>query len=62
MATTWGVMAPPGTPEAVLAKLNAALNEATPPVRALVEKNGLTPMKQTPAEAKKFVQETMADF
>jgi tripartite-type tricarboxylate transporter receptor subunit TctC len=62
MATTWGVMAPPGTPEAILAKLNAALNKATPPVRALVEKNGLTPMKQTPAEAKKFVQETMADF
>ena len=62
MATTWGVMAPPGTPAAIIAKLNAALNKATPPVRALVEKNGLTPMKQTPAEAKKFVQETMADF
>jgi tripartite-type tricarboxylate transporter receptor subunit TctC len=62
MATTWGVMAPPGTPKAIVAKLNAALNKATPPVRAIVEKNGLTPMRQTPAEAKKFVQELMADF
>ena len=62
MATTWGVMAPPGTPKAIVAKLNAALNKATPPVRAIVEKNGLTPMRQTPAQAKKFVQETIASF
>jgi len=62
MATTWGVMAPPGTPADVIAKLNAALNKATVPVRAMVIKNGLTPMHQTPAEAKKFVQETIADF
>jgi tripartite-type tricarboxylate transporter receptor subunit TctC len=62
MATTWGVMAPPGTPAAIVAKLNAALNKATPPVRELVEKNGLTPMKQTPAEAKEFVKDLMADF
>ena len=62
MATTWGVMAPPGTPKAIVAKLNAALNKATPPVRAIVEKNGLTPMRQTPAQAKKFVQETIANF
>ena len=62
MATTWGVMAPPGTPAAIVAKLNAALNKATVPVRAMVIKNGLTPMKQTPAEAKKFVQDLMANF
>jgi len=62
MATTWGVMAPPGTPKAIVAKLNAALNKATPPVRALVEKNGLTPMRQTPAQAKRFIQETVAEF
>jgi tripartite-type tricarboxylate transporter receptor subunit TctC len=62
MATTWGVMAPPGTPKDIVAKLNDALNKATPPVRAIVIKNGLTPMHQTPAEAKKFVQQLMADF
>ena len=55
-------MAPPGTPAAIVAKLNDALNKATPPVKAIVVKNGLTPMRQTPEQAKKFVQELMADF
>ena len=59
--TTWGVMAPPGTPAPIIAKLNAALNKATPPVRAIVIKNGLTPMKQTPEEAKKFIQAAIAE-
>ena len=62
MATTWGVMAPPGTPAAIVAKLNAALNKATVPVRGIVIKNGLTPMRQTPEEAKKFVQESHGGF
>jgi tripartite-type tricarboxylate transporter receptor subunit TctC len=61
MATTWGVMAPPGTPAAVVAKLNAALNKATVPVKDLLEKNGLTPMRQTPEEAKKFIQNAIAN-
>ena len=61
MATTWGVMAPPGTPAAVVAKLNAALNKATVPVKGLIEKNGLTPLSQTPEEAKKFIQAAIAD-
>jgi tripartite-type tricarboxylate transporter receptor subunit TctC len=59
--TTWGVMAPPGTPKDIIAKLNAALNKATPPVRAMVIKNGLTPMKQTPEQAKKFIQDAIAE-
>ena len=59
--TTWGVMAPPGTPKDIVAKLNAALNKATPPVRAIVIKNGLTPMSQTPEGAKKFIQKAIAD-
>jgi putative tricarboxylic transport membrane protein len=61
MATTWGVMAPPGTPADVVAKLNAALNKATVPVKGLIEKNGLTPLSQTPEEAKKFIQAAIAD-
>jgi len=61
MATTWGVMAPPGTPAAVVAKLNAALNKATVPVTDLLEKNGLTPMRQTPEEAKKFIKAAIAN-
>ena len=59
--TTWGVMAPPGTPKEIIAKLNDALNKATPPVRAMVIKNGLTPMKQTPEQASKFIQKAIAD-
>jgi tripartite-type tricarboxylate transporter receptor subunit TctC len=59
--TSWGVMAPPGTPKEIVAKLNDALNKATPPVKAMVIKNGLTPMRQTPEQAKAFIQKTVAD-
>lgn len=58
--TTWGVMAPPGTPDDIIAKLNEALNKATPAVREMVIKNGLTPMRQTPEEAKKFIEKAIA--
>ena len=62
--TTWGIMAPPGTPADVVAILNKALLEATadPKVRELVIKNGLTPMRQTPAEAKAHVEAAMKKF
>lgn len=59
--TTWGVMAPPGTPADIVAKLNAALNKATIPIRALVKKNGLTPMTQTPEQAKQFIKKAIAE-
>lgn len=58
--TSWGVMAPPGTPADIVAKLNAALNKATIPVRALVKKNGLTPMTQTPEQAAAFIKKAIA--
>jgi tripartite-type tricarboxylate transporter receptor subunit TctC len=54
-------MAPPGTPDDIVAKLNDALNKATVPVRDQVISNGLTPMKQTPAEAKAFIEKAIAD-
>jgi tripartite-type tricarboxylate transporter receptor subunit TctC len=54
-------MAPPGTPDDVVAKLNEALNKATVPVKDMVIKNGLTPMRQTPAEAKAFIEKAIAD-
>jgi tripartite-type tricarboxylate transporter receptor subunit TctC len=62
--TTWGVMAPPGTPADRIAVLNAALYKATadPNVRALVIKNGLSPMRQTPAEAKAYVEAAVKKF
>jgi tripartite-type tricarboxylate transporter receptor subunit TctC len=56
-STTWGIMAPPGTPAAIVKVLNAAVEKAVadPSVQAAIKKNGLTPMKQTPAQAKAFV-------
>lgn len=62
--TTWGVMAPPGTPADRIAVLNAALNKATadPAVRDLVTKNGLSQMRQTPAEAKAYVEAAVKRF
>jgi len=62
--TTWGVMAPPGTPADRIAVLNAALNKATadPNVRDMVTKNGLSQMRQTPAEAKAYVEAAMKKF
>ena len=62
--TTWGIMAPPGTPADRIAILNAALNKATadPKVTELVTKNGLQQMRQTPAEAKAYVEASVKKF
>jgi tripartite-type tricarboxylate transporter receptor subunit TctC len=62
--TTWGVMAPPGTPADRIAILNAALHKATadPKVRDMLIKNGLSPMRQTPAEAKAYVEAAIKKF
>jgi tripartite-type tricarboxylate transporter receptor subunit TctC len=56
-ATTWGVMAPPGTPPAIVEVLNKAVEKAVsdPSVQATLKKNGLTPMSQTSGQAKAFV-------
>jgi tripartite-type tricarboxylate transporter receptor subunit TctC len=62
--TTWGIMAPPGTPADRVAILNKALLEATADakVREMVVGNGLTPIRQTPAEAKAYVQAAIDRF
>lgn len=62
--TTWGVMAPPGTPADRIAILNAALNKATadPKVADIVVKNGLQQMSMTPAEAKAYVEAAIKKF
>lgn len=46
----WGLVAPAGTPKAIVAKLNAALNQAltTPSVIQRFETNGLEPATSTP--------------
>ncbi len=55
--TTWGLMAPPGTPADVIEILNAALVEAAsaPEVRDALIAGGYNPMIQTAAEAQAYV-------
>lgn len=55
--TTWGLMAPPGTPADVIEILNAALVEAAsaPEVREALIAGGYAPMIQTAAEAQAYV-------
>ena len=62
--TTWGIMAPPGTPADRVAKLNDALYQATadPKVVDLVTSIGLTQMRQTPAEALAYVEAAIKKF
>ena len=57
METTWGIMAPPGTPADRIAILNKALHKTTanPDVMNAQKKIGLIPMAQSPDEAKKYV-------
>jgi len=63
-ATTWGVMAPPGTPADRIAILNAALNKVTadPAFTENVEKVGLRQLRQTPAEAKAYVDAAVKQY
>jgi tripartite-type tricarboxylate transporter receptor subunit TctC len=62
--TTWGIMAPPGTPADRVAKLNAALNKTTkdPKVAKIVTDNGLQQVWQTPAEALDYVKDSMKKY
>jgi tripartite-type tricarboxylate transporter receptor subunit TctC len=50
--TVFGVVAPAGTPAAVIAKLNATINDGlrTPEVRELLAKIGIEPLITTPRE------------
>lgn len=54
----WGLVAPRGTPEAVVQALNAALNKAltTPAVTQTLADMGATPMGGTPAQFGSFIQ------
>ena len=63
-ATTWGVMAPPGTPADRIAILSKALLEATadPKLREMVVNNGLVQIRQSPEQAKAVVEAAMKKF
>ncbi len=61
-STSWGVMAPPETPADVVKVLNSAVEKAVAEesVQDTLKKHGLTPMTQTPEQAKKFVLDSEA--
>ena len=52
-----GIVAPAGTPDAIVKKLNAALNEglSTPEMRATIEKLGVVPRIGTPEDFSKYI-------
>jgi tripartite-type tricarboxylate transporter receptor subunit TctC len=62
MFTWFGMVGPKGIPPAIVAELNAAIVEAlkAPDIVALIEKQGMTPAPSTPAEFKKFVEDSIA--
>ena len=62
--TTWGIMAPPGTPADRIKILNAALLKATrdPSVANAISKGGYENMYQTPAEAAAYVAAAVKKF
>lgn len=63
MATTWGVLAPPGVPDEIVALWNEAILSAmTDDLRATLIERGLTPMGNTPAEAAAFNRSVMDAF
>jgi tripartite-type tricarboxylate transporter receptor subunit TctC len=64
MSTTWGIMAPPGTPADRVAKLNEALNKATAESKVveMTAKVGLLQIRHTPADAKAHVEAAIKKF
>ncbi len=59
-ATIWlGLMAPKGTPQAIIEKLNAAVNDVIrrPEIVKLWADQGAAPMSMTPAEFDKFLRD-----
>jgi tripartite-type tricarboxylate transporter receptor subunit TctC len=59
-ATIWlGIMAPAGTPKAIVDKLSAEINKVLdrPDVREAWAKQGAVPMKMTPAEFDKYLRD-----
>jgi tripartite-type tricarboxylate transporter receptor subunit TctC len=64
-AVIWlGMMAPAGTPEAVVSRLNAEINKIvnTPDVKAAWAKQGAVPMVMSPSVFSKYVADDVAKW
>ncbi|TFZ04149.1 tripartite tricarboxylate transporter substrate binding protein [Ramlibacter humi] len=64
-ATIWlGVLAPKGTPAAIVTKLNEAITKivSAPDVQKAWEQQGAVPMTMTPAQFEKYMQDDIAKW
>jgi tripartite-type tricarboxylate transporter receptor subunit TctC len=64
-ATIWlGLLAPKGTPKAIVDRLNDAVGRITsqPDVKQLWGKQGATPMVMSPAEFERYIQADIAKW
>ena len=65
VAAPWfAIVAPAGTPKAIVAKVNAEMMRilATPEVREMLAAQGATPGKGSPADLAKFADEEIAKW
>jgi tripartite-type tricarboxylate transporter receptor subunit TctC len=64
VGTWWGLLAPAGTPDAVVAKLNAAMRKAValPQTKERFAPLGLDPRSDSPAEFAAFIKEEVARY
>ena len=64
VGTWWGLLAPAGTPDAIVAKLNAAMRKAVaqPQVKERFAPLGLDPRSDSPAEFAAFIKEEVARY
>jgi tripartite-type tricarboxylate transporter receptor subunit TctC len=64
-ATIWlGVMAPKGTPKAIVDTLNAAISKIArqPEVKQIWSKQGAVPMVMTPVQFEKYLNDDVAKW
>ncbi|EHP39714.1 hypothetical protein OR16_30069 [Cupriavidus basilensis OR16] len=62
-AGSWfGVFAPKGTPQAVISKVNQAVNEALPSLQAQMVREGADPVGGSPEQFGKFTQKEYAKW
>ncbi|MQA06800.1 MAG: hypothetical protein GEV07_30265 [Streptosporangiales bacterium] len=59
LGTSWGVIAPPGTPKPIVDKLNKAVNDAMAKekVQTALDEGGLTALSHTPKQATKYADD-----
>lgn len=64
ITTWWGLLAPAGTPEPIVAKLNALVNEvaANEPLKTRLVNEGAEPVRATPAEFKSMLNAELATW